>query len=105
MGPLRHNDFLGFNPACHANNYGRQSPNYHDALAMVVVRFNDRCEKGLGQPVLKLTNQYFTLGLLNGLAIVALAINLWIAFSELLRQKRAQKHLEGNENGITTAKH
>lgn len=31
--------------------------------------------KGLGQPVLQaITNQYFTLGLLNGLAIVALAI-------------------------------
>lgn len=44
------------------------------ALAMVVVASMIGV-KGLGQPVLKsITNQYFTLGLLNGLAIVALAI-------------------------------
>lgn len=44
------------------------------ALAMVVIASMIGV-KGLGQPVLKsITNQYFTLGLLNGLAIVALAI-------------------------------
>lgn len=44
------------------------------ALAMVVVASMIGV-KGLGQPVLKsITNQYFTLGLMNGLAIVALAI-------------------------------
>jgi len=44
-----------------------------------------------------ITNQYFTLGLLNGLAIVALAI----IFDRVSQSyaKRAQKHLEGNENG------
>ena len=44
------------------------------ALAMVVIASMIGV-KGLGQPVLKaITNQYFTMGLLNGLAIVALAI-------------------------------
>ncbi|WP_017221249.1 ABC transporter permease [Moritella dasanensis] len=44
------------------------------ALAMVVIASMIGV-KGLGQPVLKsITNQYFTLGLMNGLAIVALAI-------------------------------
>jgi glycine betaine/proline transport system permease protein len=44
------------------------------SLAMVVIASMIGV-KGLGQPVLKsITNQYFTLGLLNGLAIVALAI-------------------------------
>ncbi|MDA0663308.1 MAG: proline/glycine betaine ABC transporter permease [Proteobacteria bacterium] len=44
------------------------------ALAMVVIASMIGVQ-GLGQPVLKsITNQYFTLGLLNGLAIVALAI-------------------------------
>lgn len=44
------------------------------ALSMVVIASMIGV-KGLGQPVLKsITNQYFTLGLLNGLAIVALAI-------------------------------
>ncbi|QUM88575.1 proline/glycine betaine ABC transporter permease [Moritella sp. 36] len=44
------------------------------ALAMVVIASMIGV-KGLGQPVLKaITNQYFTLGLLNGLAIVVLAI-------------------------------
>lgn len=44
------------------------------ALAMVVVASMIGVQ-GLGQPVLQsITNQYFTLGLLNGLAIVALAI-------------------------------
>ena len=44
------------------------------ALAMVVIASMIGV-KGLGQPVLKsISNQYFTLGLMNGLAIVALAI-------------------------------
>ena len=44
------------------------------ALAMVVIASMIGVS-GLGQPVLKsITNQYFTLGLLNGIAIVALAI-------------------------------
>ena len=44
------------------------------ALAMVVIASMIGV-KGLGQPVLRsITNQYFTLGLLNGLAIVALAV-------------------------------
>jgi glycine betaine/proline transport system permease protein len=44
------------------------------ALAMVVIASMIGV-RGLGLPVLKsITNQYFTLGLLNGLAIVALAI-------------------------------
>jgi len=44
------------------------------ALAMVVIASMIGVA-GLGQPVLRsITNQYFTLGLLNGLAIVALAI-------------------------------
>ncbi len=52
--------------------------------------------KGLGQPVLKsITNQYFTLGLLNGLAIVALAI----IFDRVSQSyaKRTQAHLGGRE--------
>ena len=48
--------------------------------------------KGLGQPVLKsITNQYFTLGLLNGFAIVALAI-LFDRASQAYA-KRTQAHL------------
>ncbi len=44
------------------------------ALAMVVIASMIGVN-GLGQPVLKaITNQYFTMGLMNGLAIVALAI-------------------------------
>jgi glycine betaine/proline transport system permease protein len=44
------------------------------ALSMVVIASMIGV-KGLGQPVLKsITNQYFTMGLLNGLAIVVLAI-------------------------------
>ena len=44
------------------------------ALAMVVIASMIGV-KGLGQPVLKaITNQYFTMGLLNGLAIVVIAI-------------------------------
>ena len=48
--------------------------------------------KGLGQPVLKsITNQYFTMGLLNGLAIVTLAI----VFDRVSQAyaKRTQKHM------------
>ena len=60
------------------------------ALAMVVIASMIGV-KGLGQPVLKaITNQYFTMGLLNGLAIVALAI----IFDRVTQQygQRMQKH-------------
>ncbi len=54
--------------------------------------------KGLGQPVLKsITNQYFTLGLLNGLAIVALAI-IFDRVSQAYAE-RAQRHIKGLDNG------
>jgi glycine betaine/proline transport system permease protein len=44
------------------------------SLAMVVIASMIGV-KGLGQPVLKaITNQYFSMGLFNGLAIVAIAI-------------------------------
>ena len=60
------------------------------ALAMVVIASMIGV-KGLGQPVLKsITNQYFTLGLLNGLAIVALAI-IFDRVSQAWAQ-RTQKH-------------
>lgn len=63
------------------------------ALAMVVVASMIGV-KGLGQPVLKsITNQYFTLGLFNGLAIVALAI-IFDRVSQAYA-KRTQKHMEG----------
>ncbi|RRJ82936.1 ABC transporter permease [Aestuariirhabdus litorea] len=63
------------------------------ALAMVVIASMIGV-KGLGQPVLKsITNQYFTLGLFNGLAIVALAI-IFDRVSQAYA-KRAQKHLGG----------
>ena len=53
--------------------------------------------KGLGQPVLKsITNQYFTLGLLNGFAIVALAI--LIDRSSQAYAKRTQAHLGDMKN-------
>ena len=64
------------------------------ALAMVVIASMIGV-KGLGQPVLKaITNQYFTLGLLNGLAIVALAI----MFDRVSQAwgKRAQNYGGGN---------
>lgn len=65
------------------------------ALAMVVVASMIGV-KGLGQPVLQsITNQYFTLGLLNGLAIVALAI-IFDRVSQAYA-KRSQKHL-GNRH-------
>ena len=62
------------------------------ALAMVVIASMIGV-KGLGQPVLKaITNQYFTMGLLNGLAIVVIAI----VFDRVSQAyaKRSQKHLE-----------
>lgn len=67
------------------------------SLAMVVIASMIGV-KGLGQPVLKsITNQYFTLGLLNGLAIVALAI----IFDRVSQSyaKRSQQHLKGGDHG------
>jgi len=66
------------------------------ALAMVVIASMIGV-KGLGQPVLKsITNQYFTMGLFNGLAIVALAI----VFDRVSQAyaKRTQKHLGGPQD-------
>ena len=63
------------------------------ALAMVVIASMIGV-KGLGQPVLKaITNQYFTMGLLNGLAIVVIAI----VFDRVSQAyaRRSQKHLKG----------
>ncbi|MES9965385.1 MAG: proline/glycine betaine ABC transporter permease [Candidatus Sedimenticola sp. 20ELBAFRAG] len=66
------------------------------ALAMVVIASMIGV-KGLGQPVLKsITNQYFTMGLFNGLAIVALAI-MFDRVSQAYA-KRTQKHMEGVKN-------
>lgn len=66
------------------------------ALAMVVIASMIGV-KGLGQPVLKaITNQYFTVGLLNGLAIVALAI-IFDRVSQAYG-KRAQRHMGGDYN-------
>ena len=66
------------------------------ALAMVVIASMIGV-KGLGQPVLKsITNQYFTMGLFNGLAIVALAI-IFDRVSQAYA-KRTQKHLEGGHH-------
>lgn len=63
------------------------------ALAMVVIASMIGV-KGLGQPVLKsITNQYFTLGLFNGLAIVALAI-MFDRVSQAWAN-RTQRHLKG----------
>ncbi|AJQ94279.1 ABC transporter permease [Gynuella sunshinyii] len=67
------------------------------ALSMVVIASMIGV-KGLGQPVLKaITNQYFTLGMLNGLAIVVLAI----VFDRISQAyaKRTQAHLGGIKNG------
>jgi glycine betaine/proline transport system permease protein len=53
--------------------------------------------KGLGQPVLKaITNQYFSMGLLNGFAIVAIAI----IFDRVSQRygMRIQKHRQGGQN-------
>jgi glycine betaine/proline transport system permease protein len=64
------------------------------ALSMVVIASMIGV-KGLGQPVLKsITNQYFALGLLNGLAIVALAI-IFDRISQAYA-KRTQEHLGGH---------
>lgn len=66
------------------------------ALSMVVIASMIGV-KGLGQPVLKsITNQYFTLGLLNGFAIVALAI-LFDRASQAYA-KRVQSHLGDNRH-------
>lgn len=66
------------------------------ALSMVVIASMIGV-KGLGQPVLKsITNQYFTLGLLNGFAIVALAI--LIDRASQAYAKRTQEHLGGRHN-------
>lgn len=66
------------------------------ALAMVVIASMIGV-KGLGQPVLKaITNQYFTMGLFNGLAIVAIAI-MFDRISQAYG-KRIQKHREGGHH-------
>jgi len=66
------------------------------SLAMVVIASMIGV-KGLGQPVLKsITNQYFTMGLLNGLAIVVLAI-IFDRVSQAYA-KRVQKHLGDNSH-------
>lgn len=62
------------------------------ALAMVVVASMIGVQ-GLGQPVLKaIANQYFTLGVFNGLAIVGIAI-IFDSVSQAYG-KRLQKHRE-----------
>lgn len=62
------------------------------ALAMVVIASMIGVQ-GLGQPVLKaIANQYFTLGVFNGLAIVGIAI-IFDRVSQAYG-KRLQKHLE-----------
>lgn len=66
------------------------------ALGMVVIASMIGVN-GLGQPVLKsITNQYFTLGLFNGLAIVALAI----IFDRVSQSyaKRSMKHIQGESH-------
>lgn len=63
------------------------------ALAMVVIASMIGVA-GLGQPVLRsITNQYFTLGLFNGLAIVALAI-IFDRVSQAFAS-RSQQHMRG----------
>ena len=62
------------------------------ALAMVVIASMIGVQ-GLGQPVLKaISNQYFTLGIFNGLAIVGIAI-IFDRVSQAFGQ-RLQKHRE-----------
>jgi glycine betaine/proline transport system permease protein len=62
------------------------------ALAMVVIASMIGVQ-GLGQPVLKaIANQYFTLGVFNGLAIVGIAI-IFDRVSQAFG-KRLQKHVE-----------
>ena len=66
------------------------------ALAMVVIASMIGV-KGLGVPVLRaVSNQYLALGLMNGLAIVALAV----IFDRVSQQygKRLQKHREGGHS-------
>jgi glycine betaine/proline transport system permease protein len=66
------------------------------ALAMVVIASMIGV-KGLGQPVLQsITNQYFTQGLLNGGAIVVLAI----IFDRVSQSyaKRSQRHMGGQHD-------
>ena len=67
------------------------------ALSMVVIASMIGVA-GLGVPVLRaISNQYLALGLMNGLAIVALAI----IFDRVSQQygKRIQKHRTGQNNG------
>lgn len=62
------------------------------ALSMVVIASMIGVQ-GLGQPVLKaISNQYFTMGIFNGMAIVAIAI-IFDRVSQAYG-KRLQKHLE-----------
>jgi glycine betaine/proline transport system permease protein len=62
------------------------------ALAMVVIASMIGVQ-GLGQPVLKaISNQYFTLGMFNGLAIVGIAV-IFDRVSQAYG-RRLQKHLE-----------
>jgi glycine betaine/proline transport system permease protein len=62
------------------------------ALSMVVIASMIGVQ-GLGQPVLKaISNQYFTLGMFNGLAIVGIAI-IFDRISQAYG-KRLQRHLE-----------
>jgi glycine betaine/proline transport system permease protein len=66
------------------------------ALAMVVIASMIGV-KGLGVPVLRaVSNQYLALGLMNGLAIVALAV----IFDRVSQQygKRLQKHRQGGHD-------
>ena len=66
------------------------------ALAMVVIASMIGVQ-GLGQPVLKaISNQYFTLGLFNGFAIVGIAI-LFDRISQAWG-KRLQKHQEASHD-------
>ena len=72
------------------------------ALAMVVIASMIGV-KGLGMPVLQaVQNQYLTLGLMNGLAIVALAI-IFDRVSQRYGQ-RLQAHRYGKEHGKTKLK-
>jgi len=65
------------------------------ALAMVVIASMIGVQ-GLGQPVLKaISNQYFTLGVFNGLAIVEIAIifdRVSQAFGSRLQRHREAAH-------------
>lgn len=65
------------------------------ALAMVVIASMIGVQ-GLGQPVLKaIASQYFALGLLNGLAIVGIAIifdRVSQAYGDLLQKHRSTSH-------------